>query len=77
MFFVGFSAKDVFVHVVLDLVFNFRTQGFDHFGGGAQHEGIGRNDHALGYHGVGADDAVFADLGVIEDGGMHANQHVV
>lgn len=77
VFFVGSSAQNVFVYVVLDLGFHFGPQCFYYFGGGAQDQGIGWDDHALGHHGVGTDDAVFAYLGMVEHGGMHSNQDVV
>ena len=68
--FIGFGPQNVFIYIVLDLGFHFRTEGFNHFCGGSQNQGIGWDDHALGYHRVGADDAVFADLGVVEYGGV-------
>ena len=75
--FIGFGPQNVFIYIVLDLGFHFRTEGFNHFCGGSQNQGIGWDDHALGYHRVGADDAVLADLGVVEYGGVHANEYMV
>ena len=77
MQFICFCAKHVFIHVVLDLFFHFGTERFHDFGRGAENEGIRRDDHALGDHCVGADDAIFSNLCVVEDGGMHADKDVV
>jgi len=77
MNFIRFCAQHVFIHVVLDLFFHFGAERFYDFRGGAENEGIRRDDHALGDHGIGADDAVFSNLCVVEDGGVHANEDVV
>jgi len=77
MNFICFCAKHIFINVVLDLLFYFGTERFYDFCGGAKNERIGRDDHALGHHGVGADDAIFSNLGVVEYGGMHANEDMV
>lgn len=77
VFFIDFGAQNILIYIVLNLAFDLWSHRFYYFGGGAQHQGIRRDNHALRNHGVGADDAVFADLGVVKDGGMHANQYVV
>ncbi|MEY2708366.1 MAG: hypothetical protein RIQ91_996, partial [Bacteroidota bacterium] len=63
--FISFCPQNVLVNIVLDLGFDFRTQGFNYFGGGSQDQGIGRNDHALWHHGVGTNDAVFANVSMV------------
>lgn len=65
MQFICFGAQHIFIYVVLDLVFYFGAEGFHDFGWGSKNEGIRGDDHALGNHGVGADDAIFSDLGVV------------
>lgn len=65
MQFIRFCAQHIFIHVVLDLSFHFGAQRFYDFGGGAENERIWRDDHTLGDHSVGADDAIFSDLGVV------------
>ncbi len=65
MQFIRFCAQHVFIHVILDLSFHFGAERFYDFGGGAENEGIRGDDHALGDHGVGADDAIFSNLGVV------------
>lgn len=77
MQFIRFCAQHIFIDVVLDLFFHFGAERFYDFSGGAENEGIGRDNHALGDHGVGADDAVFSNLGVVKDGGMHADKDMV
>ena len=51
--------------------------GLHHFGRNTHDEGIRRNNGVLGHHGAGSNDRAPADLGTIEDGGMHANQYMV
>ena len=65
MQFIRFCPQHIFVHVILDLSFHFGAERFYDFCGSAENEGIRGDDHALGDHGVGADDAIFSDLGVV------------
>ena len=52
-------------------------QGTDHLGGAAQDHGAGGSVHFAGDQCPGAYNAVIADLCTVENGGAHADEHIV
>ena len=71
------SHLDVFLRPLAVIIRGFRAQILHHLGGGPQHQGIGRNDGALGDQRARAHHGSLADYRAVQNDGPHADQAVV